>query len=120
LPVNQRGDAQHLAHPGATDGAFIADDENVTFAIFAVANGIDAVFLVFEYPGSALEYQVLEAGNLINGAVGQRLPFRTATPPSRMIGLPTLKQSRRRARSPRHIPPQSSLPVIGPRQEPSM
>src|SRR4029079_1262893 len=69
LSVNQRGDAQHLPHPGAADRALIADDENLTFAVFAIANGIDAVFLVLEHPRGALEYPVLDAGTLDDGPV---------------------------------------------------
>ena len=53
LSVDQRGDAEHLAHAGAADRALVADHENVAGGVFAIAHGIDAVLLVLEYTGGA-------------------------------------------------------------------
>ena len=49
LPVNQRGDTQHLAHAGATHRTFIADNQNIADGVFALADGIDALLFIFKY-----------------------------------------------------------------------
>src|SRR6202035_3616843 len=73
LSINQRGDTEHLAHPRTADRTFVADDEDVAGGIFAIADGIDAVFLVFEYAGRALEHQVLDTGHLDDRPVGAKI-----------------------------------------------
>src|SRR5438034_1061238 len=69
VPVNQCGNAQHLAHAGTADRTFITNDENLTRGIFAIANSIDAFFLILEHACVSFKYQLLEAGDLDNGAI---------------------------------------------------
>src|SRR2546429_3558543 len=70
LPVDQRGDAEHLPHAGTSNRAFIADHEHVASRIVPVTNGPDAALLIFEYARGAFEYEVLQAGDLDHGALG--------------------------------------------------
>ena len=73
LPVDQRGDAEHLAHAGTADRTFIADHQHFACRIVAVADGIDASFLILEYARVAFEYEVLQAGDLDHGAIGTEI-----------------------------------------------
>jgi hypothetical protein len=61
--------AQHLAHAGTADRTFITNDENLTSGIFAIADGIDAFFLILEHARVSFEHQLLEAGGLDDSAI---------------------------------------------------
>jgi len=73
LAIDQRGDTQHLAHAGAANRALIADDQHVAGGIFAVAHGVDAMFLVLEHARGPFEHQIPEAGHLDHGAIGAKV-----------------------------------------------
>src|SRR5437660_1016624 len=69
LTVNQCSDAQHLAHAGTADRTFITNDQNLPRGIFAIADGIDAFFLILEHARVSFEHQLLEAGDLDDGTI---------------------------------------------------
>src|SRR3954453_10175143 len=48
LSVDQRGDAEHLAHAWAANRPFIADHKHLARLVVAVVNRCDTSFLVFE------------------------------------------------------------------------
>ena len=73
LPVDQRGDAEHLAHAGTADRTLVADDQHLAGGIVAVADGIDAALLVLEHARGAFEHQALQAGDLDDGAIGAEI-----------------------------------------------
>ena len=70
LAVDERGDAEHLAHAGAAARAFVADHEHVALAIVARADGGEGVLLALEDARRALEHARRQAGDLDQRAVG--------------------------------------------------
>src|SRR5215813_1233966 len=70
LPIDQRGDAEHLAHAGAADRPLIADDEHLARGIIAAAHGLDAMLFVLEHTRHTLKYKALQPRDLNDRAVG--------------------------------------------------
>src|SRR5436190_1715352 len=69
LPVKGGGGRQHLSHPGAAFGPFVADYEHVTFLVLLLLDGLEARFLPVKAARRAGKLQVRHPSNLHNGAV---------------------------------------------------
>src|SRR5581483_5287572 len=69
LPVDQRGDAKHLAHSGTADRTLVADHQHLARGVVTLADCIDAALLVLEYAHGAFEHEALQAGYLDDRAI---------------------------------------------------
>jgi hypothetical protein len=49
LAVDDRGHPEHLAHPWASDRAFVPQDQHLAGVIGSRLDGTNTVFLAFEY-----------------------------------------------------------------------
>ena len=64
LAVDEGGDAEHLAHPGAAAGALIPDHEHVAALVAPVAHGRQRLFFRLEHPRRAAMHQRGQSGRL--------------------------------------------------------
>src|SRR5262249_50299867 len=64
LAVQRRGGGQHLTHAGAAARSLVADHQNLAFAIFLLADRLEAGLLAVEAARRAGELQVGHAGHL--------------------------------------------------------
>ena len=67
------GDAEHLAHAGAADRAFAADDDDVAGLDRAVGDRVETGLLAFEDLGRAFEAQFAVAGQFHHAAFGREI-----------------------------------------------
>ena len=75
LAVDERGDAEHLAHAGPAARPFVADDEDVAFGIRAFGDRREGILLALEDARRTLEHARLQAGDLDQRAVGREVAF---------------------------------------------
>ncbi len=64
------GGGEHFAHPGTTDGAFVADDDDMAFFDAAIEDGGEGGLFVFEDDGFAREGEAFFATDFGDGSTG--------------------------------------------------
>ena len=67
------GRAEHLAHAGAADGAFMADDDHVPLLDPAAQNRIERVFFAIEHERLSSKALALLAADFRNRAIGREI-----------------------------------------------
>ena len=88
MAVDERGDAEHLAHARAAARAFVADDEDVTFAVRAFAHRRERVFLALEDARRPFEDARLQSGDLDQRTVGREVALEHDDAAGRMQRVP--------------------------------
>ena len=74
LAVDQRGDAEHLAHARPAPRALVADHQHLAVPVLrASRTAAEARLLALEDARAALEHQRLQAGDLDQRAVGREV-----------------------------------------------
>src|SRR5262249_6017155 len=69
LPVKGGSGRQHLSHPGAAFGPFVADYEHVAFPVLLLLDSLEARFLPVKAARRAGKLQARHPSDLHNGAI---------------------------------------------------
>ena len=80
MPVDQRGDAEHLAHPRAAFRPLVADHQYFARLVSALLHHLGAGFLRIENPRRAFEHQRLQPRDLDERAIGREVAFENHDP----------------------------------------
>src|SRR5690348_14970069 len=77
LAIDRRGRRQHLAHAGAAAWALIADDQNLARLVFALAHGLERIFLAVEAMRRAGKFESLHPGDLHDRTLRSKVTLKT-------------------------------------------
>ena len=89
LAVDQRGDAEHLAHAGPAARALVADHQHVAFLVVALAHRGGAIVLRIEHARGAFERARLQPRDFQQRAVRREIALQHHEPavgPQRIAG----------------------------------